>query len=644
MISGVIVSKTPMFVARWREKKKSTKNPLFSSLFFLKEKNDKKMFQVLSTILIATLLGWCVGATSPSCNCPFVNDMCAFNCTGKDIECCGMYSMAAQCINVTEQHCCRWWESAIACAFDEDCCGMGGTGASSYAYCCKAGSTCCASSEDGMSNCCLPNQICCGGRHTFNPLNNAFCCDAATEECDFPNGGCAPKKPPLPPPPPDPKPGELLWRTNINNFLAAPMDKYNDTFTIAFLVSNVVLIDTATGAVYPVLDFSTLLLPYHIQCVQNKTSPETVREIYYQPTHYNGIASGVLFVQLFPTIQILANITFPIVKNEIGLVTPLCDYSTFWPATKLLFAFGVSEGEQTEYSILVVSSSSLAVEWSALLNGTEFVDAATTGEYLWFLASNSTLFALDVPTGKVVIEFDFPHDEFKNSLRLVALRSPSAKQNEVSMFVQNGSEYYTPAGGFGISSTDSGKSWATTWSSTNLGFPLYVVPETVGTYRIILSSTSGDAIHSVDPDTGTVTWTLPLPLHLEWNSFEYLDYFFPVAVDLLLVVNPFGFSGAAVFNQTSGEMAWSLPSDVSASSRPLVVQSLHLTSMRVLYMGTVRVQENSFALTAFDATTGTILQEWNMSAQVAATPCSLDGGKIVSFGDWDTNLYAIAAL
>jgi hypothetical protein len=118
-------------------------------------------------------------------NCPFRGGYPKHCWDGLE-TCCGYNTMFASCIpNDSGSHCCTHYLAARACNATQTCCGMLGPGASSYAFCCNEGSTCCQarSSYSGSASCCPTGTTCCAG------ASMGLCC-GADETCDVLGSRC----------------------------------------------------------------------------------------------------------------------------------------------------------------------------------------------------------------------------------------------------------------------------------------------------------------------------------------------------------------------------------------------------------------------------------------------------------------------
>jgi hypothetical protein len=115
----------------------------------------------------------------PSPNCPSAaGPGSGVNCNA-DENCCGAGGIFPQCIPQSSgDKCCTHFNGAAACAASQSCCGEFGPGASSSAFCCDAGSTCChAQSLTQGATCCPAGTMCCAGSSI------GFCC-GFDEVCD----------------------------------------------------------------------------------------------------------------------------------------------------------------------------------------------------------------------------------------------------------------------------------------------------------------------------------------------------------------------------------------------------------------------------------------------------------------------------
>jgi hypothetical protein len=134
-----------------------------------------------------------ISFTSMSCpgynNCPYAGGYPGHCWDRLDEYCCGDYTMDAQCVSALgPQQCCRWYDDVAICNATQTCCGGGGPGASSYAFCCGEGASCCTAQQglDGESTCCAADTTCCEGESL------GLCCQAG-EVCDAANDQCVPK-------------------------------------------------------------------------------------------------------------------------------------------------------------------------------------------------------------------------------------------------------------------------------------------------------------------------------------------------------------------------------------------------------------------------------------------------------------------
>lgn len=126
-------------------------------------------------IVIFSLVVWAESLTAAS-NCPYFKSDNGPNCTSSQY-CCGYSSMRPTCLDISNKTalCCTYRIAATVCVVGDSCCGAYGFGASSYAFCCTNGTTCCQTTYDGGSSCCASNQKCCRG---FNAK-----CVEADQEC-----------------------------------------------------------------------------------------------------------------------------------------------------------------------------------------------------------------------------------------------------------------------------------------------------------------------------------------------------------------------------------------------------------------------------------------------------------------------------
>jgi hypothetical protein len=110
-------------------------------------------------------------------NCLAYGSSSGATCTANE-DCCGAGTIYPQCIPKNSgKHCCVHFKGAATCEASQTCCGQYGPGASSYAFCCNAGSTCChASSSTQGATCCPTGTTCCAA------ASIGVCC-AADEVC-----------------------------------------------------------------------------------------------------------------------------------------------------------------------------------------------------------------------------------------------------------------------------------------------------------------------------------------------------------------------------------------------------------------------------------------------------------------------------
>jgi hypothetical protein len=123
-------------------------------------------------------------STPAAPNCMSVQNVFGVTCTA-DEDCCGFGTMTPQCIaQGSGMHCCTHFLSATACSASQTCCGMLGVGASSFAFCCNAGSTCCQAQLVAQgATCCPTGTTCCRGSTV------GLCC-AADEVCQANMNSC----------------------------------------------------------------------------------------------------------------------------------------------------------------------------------------------------------------------------------------------------------------------------------------------------------------------------------------------------------------------------------------------------------------------------------------------------------------------
>ena len=126
---------------------------------------------------------------TPEPNCPYAGSSGGgVTCDTATETCCGYSSMNPQCIpNGSTDKCCPWYLASTTCTATQSCCGGSGPGASSVAFCCDEGSTCCSarSPTAGPSSCCPAGSTCCAG------ASIGLCC-AAGEECVPDSNTCRP--------------------------------------------------------------------------------------------------------------------------------------------------------------------------------------------------------------------------------------------------------------------------------------------------------------------------------------------------------------------------------------------------------------------------------------------------------------------
>jgi hypothetical protein len=123
----------------------------------------------------------------PSPNCPSAAGPGSGVDCNADENCCGAGGIFPRCIPKSSgDKCCTHFNGAAACAASQSCCGEFGPGASSSAFCCDAGSTCChAQSLTQGATCCPAGTMCCAGSSI------GFCC-GFDEVCDANLNRCAP--------------------------------------------------------------------------------------------------------------------------------------------------------------------------------------------------------------------------------------------------------------------------------------------------------------------------------------------------------------------------------------------------------------------------------------------------------------------
>jgi hypothetical protein len=118
--------------------------------------------------------------TTGAPNCLAWGSSSGATCTANE-DCCGAGTMFPQCIPKNSgKQCCTHFKGAATCNASQTCCGAYGPGASSSAFCCSEGSTCChASSSTQGSSCCPTGTTCCAG------ASIGLCC--ASDEVCVPN-------------------------------------------------------------------------------------------------------------------------------------------------------------------------------------------------------------------------------------------------------------------------------------------------------------------------------------------------------------------------------------------------------------------------------------------------------------------------
>jgi hypothetical protein len=115
---------------------------------------------------------------APPPNCLAFQSQSGATCADNQ-DCCGAGTIFPQCINKgSGDHCCIHYKGAATCHSDQTCCGEYGPGASSSAFCCGAGTSCCqASSSTQGATCCPSGTTCCSAGSI------GVCC-AADEVCN----------------------------------------------------------------------------------------------------------------------------------------------------------------------------------------------------------------------------------------------------------------------------------------------------------------------------------------------------------------------------------------------------------------------------------------------------------------------------
>lgn len=162
-----------------------------------------------------------------------------------DLSCCTGEGggMQPQCYDNSTKQCCEWWISSTLCELSQSCCGALGTGASSSAFCCAAGSECCRTQEDGESQCCSKDEICCTGENSYccdrdggsccggsccskgqSCCGADVCCDDTTQFCDSTTLSCQwITQYPTYAPGVRPRPFDIIWHLNATNGSTLPI-------------------------------------------------------------------------------------------------------------------------------------------------------------------------------------------------------------------------------------------------------------------------------------------------------------------------------------------------------------------------------------------------------------------------------------
>ncbi len=187
--------------------------------------------QILFFAAVALLLNH---AATQACNCPSTGS-CSLNCTVNQ-QCCGSGLMDPTCfVPSSTLFCCTWYLDAALCPSEAQCCGSGGPGASSVAFCCSAGASCCSRGAGSNSVCCAADETCCG---------NNICCSDATQVCL--NNECVAKNVTPAPPAPHPKPGEQAWAVDLG-VVTQYLLSYNATHIAAVTTGGITLVNRLSG-------------------------------------------------------------------------------------------------------------------------------------------------------------------------------------------------------------------------------------------------------------------------------------------------------------------------------------------------------------------------------------------------------------
>jgi len=99
--------------------------------------------------------------------------------------CCGEGQMSVSCLPADgSMQCCEHGLAAGQGSSTQTCAGSGGPGASSYVFCCNAGTFFCEIGQFGQNQCCASGSVCCGSYDSYS-----YCCGAGTT-CNTTTYGC----------------------------------------------------------------------------------------------------------------------------------------------------------------------------------------------------------------------------------------------------------------------------------------------------------------------------------------------------------------------------------------------------------------------------------------------------------------------
>jgi len=115
--------------------------------------------------------------------CNAAGNIGGLNCSSPT-ACCGSGTMEPSCLPLdNSKKCCQWYLASTQCNATQSCCGSLGAGASSYAFCCAASTTCC-SHGFGSNTCCNHGAVCCGIQDSIS-----WCCNKG-HTCGTQAGQC----------------------------------------------------------------------------------------------------------------------------------------------------------------------------------------------------------------------------------------------------------------------------------------------------------------------------------------------------------------------------------------------------------------------------------------------------------------------